>query len=136
MINDKQDSTGHNKIASRRKISTHNAYEMREVTVKCLSCTSNVVSSQRDLCVIVVFPSPDFNLDVASLGYYENVISSTLKAFFKLLPDPLISDEVASKILAVNCECVVLYCDAKIQKIMCALSLSPTSLSLPPCPSP
>jgi len=49
------------------------------------------------------FPA-DSNLDVSSLGCCETVISSTLKAFFKLLPDPLISNDIAAKILVVNCE--------------------------------
>ena len=104
-------STGHNIDSFKEEIgiSTHNAYKFGEVTINFQSWCY-IVSSRRDLCVIVVFPSLDFNLDVASLGYYENVISSTLKAFFKLLPEPLISDEAASKILAVNCECVCVCC--------------------------
>ena len=46
----------------------------------------------------------DSTLDIGSSGYCENAISSTLKAFFKLLPDPLISDDIAAKVLVVNCE--------------------------------
>ena len=44
----------------------------------------------------------DCQLDVAGLGLCETAISSTLKAFFKLLPDPLIPNSVASAILDIN----------------------------------
>jgi len=57
---------------------------------------------------------------VASLGYCETVISSTLKAFFKLLPDPLISNDIAAKILVVNS----LPADAqqaKMHEILCTM---------------
>ena len=57
------------------------------------------------MCDLWSFPASDSNLDLASAGYGENAISSTLKAFFKLLPDPLISNDIAAKILDINCEC-------------------------------
>ena len=55
--------------------------------------------------VYTCFISADHNLDINSLGYCDAAISSTMKAFFKLLPDPLISDDIAAKVLVINCEC-------------------------------
>lgn len=51
-------------------------------------------------------PTPDHTLDIASLDMFESAVSSTLKAYFKLLPDPLISESVAAQLLVINCECV------------------------------
>ena len=53
-----------------------------------------------------LFSAADHDLDINSLGYCEAAISSTLKAFFKLLPDPLISDDIAAKVLVINCESI------------------------------
>ena len=50
----------------------------------------------------------DHGLDINSLGFCESAISSTLKAFFKLLPEPLISNDIAAKVLVINCESLVL----------------------------
>jgi len=46
----------------------------------------------------------DPTLDIDSFDLNQTAISSTLKAFFKLLPDPLISNAIASQILVINCE--------------------------------
>ena len=51
--------------------------------------------------------SLDNNLDIESLELCETAISSTLKAFFKLLPDPLIPDTVAAMMPVINCKCNV-----------------------------
>ena len=51
--------------------------------------------------------SLDNNLDIESLELCETAISSTLKAFFKLLPDPLIPDTVATMMPVINCKCNV-----------------------------
>ena len=48
--------------------------------------------------------SADSTMDVTALGLCETSISSTLKVFFKILPDPLIPDSTAAKILEVNGE--------------------------------
>lgn len=50
------------------------------------------------------FISADPTLDITTLGYFESCISSTLKAFFKLLPEPLVSNELASQLLVINGE--------------------------------
>ena len=59
-------------------------------------------------CIVTITtsPAPDHNLDIGSLGMFESAVSSTLKAYFKLLPDPLISENVAAQLLVINCECV------------------------------
>ena len=67
------------------------------VTVQC--CNIVITKFQFSL---VLFSDP--NLDISSLDYQESCISSSLKAFFKLLPEPLIPNETASQILAINCE--------------------------------
>ncbi len=63
-----------------------------------------------DLCtrlwVGVSYPSPlpDTNMDITTLGLCVSAICSTMKAYFKLLPEPLIGDSIAARILVVNCK--------------------------------
>ncbi len=49
-------------------------------------------------------PLTDHELDFTSLDIYESAVSSTLKSFFKLLPNPLIAESVAAQLLVVNCK--------------------------------
>ena len=51
-------------------------------------------------CTLLLDPK----VDIASLGYFDACISSTLKAFFKLLPEPLISNDLATQLLVINCK--------------------------------
>ena len=51
----------------------------------------------------------DQTLDLASLNVYETAVSSTLKAYFKVLPDPLVPESVAAQLLVVNCELMYRY---------------------------
>lgn len=63
------------------------------------------VSGKKDACLFLQDQyDQDFQLDVASLELCETTISSTLKAFFKLLPEPLISNYIAAKVLDINAD--------------------------------
>ena len=44
----------------------------------------------------------DPTLDITE--FQGSCISSTLKAFFKLLPEPLVSNDIAFQLLVINCK--------------------------------
>ena len=44
-------------------------------------------------------------MDIRPLGVCVNALASGLKSFFKLLPDPLISESMGNQLLTVASEC-------------------------------
>ena len=45
-------------------------------------------------------------MDIKPLGVCVNALASGLKSFFKLLPEPLISESVGNQLLTVASKCV------------------------------
>ena len=74
--------------------------------------------------IVVLLLHAESEMDVAALGLCETAISSTLKAFFKLLPHPLIPNGISTKVLDTSGEIThtliiaVMTCSAWFQSLV------------------